>query len=112
MKEVTFVQSTKGRDGGILRLLDSLPQADGSLQRVRIRCWPAVLLLIFLLVLLLVWLLLRVWWKQRWGKLSLMSLIHARTPQWPGEKVLHGETAFWPRKTRLLQKCSVTFALS
>ena len=35
MKEVTFVQSTKGRDGGILRLLDSLPRADGSLQRVR-----------------------------------------------------------------------------
>ncbi|CAN0362369.1 unnamed protein product, partial [Ectocarpus sp. 12 AP-2014] len=34
MKEMTFVQSTKGRSDGILRLLDSLPQADGSLQRV------------------------------------------------------------------------------
>eukprot|EP00903_Cladosiphon_okamuranus_P014976 g13861.t1 len=36
MKEVTFVQSTKGRNDGILRLLDSLPRADGSLQRVHV----------------------------------------------------------------------------
>lgn len=36
-KEMTFVQSTKGRNDGILRLLDSLPMADGSLQRVRPR---------------------------------------------------------------------------
>eukprot|EP00752_Nemacystus_decipiens_P010276 g9158.t1 len=36
IKEVTFVQSTKGRDGGILRLLDTLPRADGSLQRVHV----------------------------------------------------------------------------
>lgn len=34
IKEVSFVQSTKGNDGGILKLLDALPRADGSLQRV------------------------------------------------------------------------------
>lgn len=36
VKEVTFVQSTKGRECGILRLLESLPRADGSLQRVHV----------------------------------------------------------------------------